>query len=153
MTAVAPLNGWSWSGVQGDKVASVWSMVWGMLEPCVALDGGRYDEDSLFEALRVGDMQLWLAGHARSGNLAPSLAVTTEIRVYPRQKWLNIKYVGGKGLSFAFDFLGTIEAWGRAQGCVGCEGHGRDDWSRLLQRNGYRVRGQGYEKMFRGQDV
>jgi hypothetical protein len=146
----APLDGWSWSGVQGESLAGLWNVVWPMLEPCVEMDTGRYDEDSLFEAIRLGDMQLWLAGHTRSGALLPSLAVTTEIRVYPKSKWLTIKYVGGKGLPFAFDFLGTLEAWGHAQGCVGCEGYGRDEWSRLLQRNGYRVRGQGYEKTFQG---
>jgi hypothetical protein len=145
---LAPLDGWSWSGVKGDAVASRWHFVWPMLEPCVELDGGRYDEDSLFEAIRLGDMQLWLAGYARGGALAPSLAVTTEIRVYPKQKWLNIKYVGGKGLPFAFDFLGTLEAWGRAQDCVGCEGYGRPEWARILQRSGYRERGLGYEKRF-----
>jgi hypothetical protein len=139
---------WDWGGVQGGTLQSVWGEAWPMLEPCVALDGGRYDAKTLFEAISCGDMQLWFAGPMDGGVFNPSLSVTTEIRVYPCAKWLNIKYVGGKGLPLAFDFLGTIEAWGRAQGCVGCEGYGRREWSRLLQRSGYLERGLGFEKRF-----
>lgn len=139
------IKGWAWSGVPGGVVPQVWNDIWPLLSPCVDLDGGRYDEDTLFEALRLGDMQLWVAG---DGSYPPRLVVTTEIRVYPCQKWLNIKYVGGKGLPFAFDFLGTIEAWAREQGCCGCEGGGRPEWSRLLAKQGYRDRGLAYEKRF-----
>ncbi len=151
MTPTPNKAGWCWTGVQGANLAPVWPLALELLQPCLDLDGGRYDAESLREAIETGDMQLWLFGPLTPVGLKPELAMTTEIRVYPRQKWINIKYVGGEGLKFAADFLGTIEAWGRAQGCVGCEGHGRAGWAPLLHSSGYVDRGFGYEKRF--QDV
>ncbi len=138
---------WTWTGVQAENLLAAWPHALRMLEPCLELDGGRYDAQALHNAIQRGDMQLWFAGPV-DGAFSPSLAITTEIRVYPCQKWLNIKYVGGQGLPFAFDFLGTIEDWARAQGCVGCEGYGRPEWSRVLQSRGYQERGRSYDKRF-----
>ena len=134
-------SNWSWQGFRGPAIDTAWPTIWPLLAPCVALDDGRYDETSVKEAIRRGDFQLWLAGAGKY-----DLAVTTEIRVYPCQKRVNIKYVGGKGLPLAFDFLGTIEAWALTQGCMGVEGYGRAEWARLLKSRGYRISGQGYEK-------
>ncbi len=136
---------WECRGVQGTGIDSVWPIAWALLAPCVELDGGRYDEESVKEAIRRGDMQLFLAGPVGS---AQNLAITTEIRVSPRQKWLNIKYVGGRGLPFAFDFLGAIETWAETQGCVGCEGYGRPECARVLSKRGYEVHGQTFQRKF-----
>jgi len=144
MNAITP---WAWAGIHGNNVAQIWPIAWELLSRCVDLDGGRYDEASLLQACVSGDMQLWLFGPVVSGNTDPMLAMTTELRIYPCAKWCNIKYVGGEGLSSAADFLGTIEAWAKSQGCAGIEGYGRLGWSKLLTRKGYQVRGQGYEKV------
>jgi hypothetical protein len=151
MNAITNQAGWAWSGVQHPDLEAVWPTTLSLLQPCLDLDGGRYDAESLRQALEAGDMQLWLFGPHYLGAIHPKLALTTEIRVYPRQKWINIKYVGGEGLVNAADFLGTVEAWGRTQGCVGCEGDGRTGWWPLLKRSGYESRGLGYQKRF--QDV
>lgn len=140
MNALAPsvnIAGWSWTGVQGANLGPVWPLALGLLQPCLGLDGGRYDAAALRLAIETGDMQLWLFGPMVNERLLPALAMTTEIRVYPCQKWLNIRYIAGEGLLFAADFLGTIEAWGRVQGCIGVEAGGRPGWKRFLEKRGY----------------
>lgn len=132
---------WTWRGVRGTGIDAVWPVVWKCLAKAVALTEGRFDETSVKEAIRVGDMQLWMAGA-----LKDSLAVTTELIVYPRQKWCRVVFVGGEGLPFAFDFLGTIEAWAKTQGCVGVEAGGRPEWGRLLQKRGYTGYGHAFQR-------
>lgn len=127
-------NAWSFHGVRGTGIDGVWGAVWKCLEPAVKLTRGRYDEASVREAIRRGDCQLWMAGPLHDPN---RLAVVTELVVYPKQKWCRIVFVGGNGLPLAFDFLGTIEAWARTQGCVGVEAGGRAEWKRLLASRGY----------------
>lgn len=136
---------WTWHGIKGSGIDAIWPVVWACLEKAVARTGGRHDEASVLDGIRNGDMQLWMAGPL--GN-TEKLAVTTEIVQYPRQKWARILFVGGEGLPMAFGFLGTIEAWAKAQGCVGVEGIGRPEWSRLLQRNGYDEAGRLYQRIF-----
>ena len=145
MNAHRPI--WTWRGVRGTAIDSIWASVWPLLAPAVALYGGRYDQASVLEAIRRGDFQLWLAGPGNDHRLA----LTTEIRVYPCQKWVNITFIGGNGLPLAFDFLGTIEDWAQAQGCVGVECGGRHEWSRILKKRGYQETGRTYCKRLDGE--
>lgn len=138
---------WSWHGVRGTAIDSLWHSIWPLLAPAVALYGGRYDKGSVLEAIRRGDFQLWIAGP----NDTAKIAVTTEIRVYPCQKWVNITFIGGNGLPLAFDFLGTIEAWAAVQGCTGVECGGRSEWSRILKKRGYEETGRTYCKRLIGE--
>lgn len=136
---------WTWHGIRGTGIDAVWPAAWACLSKAVALTEGKLDETSVREAIRVGDMQLWMAGPLKDAN---RLAVTTELVVYPRQKWCRVVLVGGEGLPFAFDFLGTIEAWARTQGCVGVEAGGRPEWGRPLARLGYTERARTYQRKF-----
>lgn len=136
---------WTWRGVKGPSIDAVWAGVWKCLEGAVALTDGRMDETSTRELIRRGDMQLWMAGPVGS---AEQMAVTTELVMYPRQKWCRIVLAGGTGLPYAFGFLGIIEAWALAQGCVGVEAGGRPEWRRPLARLGYAETARDYRRKF-----
>jgi hypothetical protein len=136
---------WAWRGVHGLGIDAVWPAAWQCLEPAVALTDGRFDEESTREHIRNGSMQLWMSGPLNSPD---KMAVTTELVMYPRQKWCRVVFAGGKGLPHAFGFLGIIEAWAKSQDCVGVEGIGRPEWRRPLGRVGYAETAREYRRKF-----
>lgn len=136
---------WAWRGIRGPGIDALWPAVWQCLEPAVALSDGRLDEESVRELIRDGSMQLWMSGPLNSPD---KMAVTTELVMYPRQKWCRVVLAGGKGLPYAFGFLGIIEAWARAQGCAGVEAGGRPEWGRPLSRLGYAETAREFRRKF-----
>lgn len=136
---------WSWRGIRGTAIDGVWPVVWPCLKAAVDMTEGKFDESSVQDLIRSGGLQLWMAGPVSSPD---RLAVATELVMYPRQKWCRVVFVGGKGLPLAFDFLGTIEAWAKTQGCVGLEAGGRPEWGRPLRKFGYAERARSYQRKF-----
>jgi hypothetical protein len=136
---------WLFAPVPGEEVQAVWPEAWSCLKPAVEMTEGKFDERSIIELVRRGNLQLWIAS---SLDKDERIAVATELVVYPCQKWCRIVFVGGKGLSSAFDFLGTIEDWAMTQGCVGLETGGRPEWGRPLRRFGYSERARSYQRKF-----
>lgn len=136
---------WVFSPVPGDEIQAAWPEAWPCLKPAVEMTDGKFDERSVIDLVRRGNLQLWVAS---SLDGSERMAAATELVVYPRQKWCRIVFVGGKGLSSAFDFLGTIEDWARTQGCVGLETGGRPEWGRPLAKFGYSERARSYQRKF-----
>lgn len=138
-------DAWAWRGIKGPSIDAVWPAAWACLQGAVALTDGRFDEEATREHIRCGNMQLWMAGPLSRPD---RMAVTTELVVYPRQKWCRIVFAGGSGLPYAFGFLGIIEAWAKTQGCVGVEAGGRPEWRRPLSKLGYAETAREYRKRF-----
>jgi hypothetical protein len=136
---------WVFAPVPGDEAPAVWSDAWPCLKPAVEMMEGKFDERAVLDLIRLGNLQLWIASSLEGES---RIAVVTELVLYPLQKWCRIVFVGGKGLSNAFDFLGTIEDWAKTQGCVGLETGGRPEWGRPLSKFGYSERARSYQRKF-----
>lgn len=109
---------------------------WDMLEPAAARNG-LYTQESLWAALKQGEMQLWLA----EINDELAMALVTEIADYPARRQCTIVMAGGKHLDRFMPFLGTIEAWARSSGCHRIRIEGRGGWQRKLGSHGYEPTG------------
>lgn len=94
---------------------------------------GRNTEKSHFEALCLGNSQLWLAWDG-----GPEAIALTEMHQFPRRKVLRIIMMTGAHREKWLGFLAEIECWAYGQGCEIVEPIARPGWKRILAPLGYR---------------
>lgn len=115
---------------------TVWPDVQDRLDAlCKKFMGGKYEAGDLLEACRSGEMQMWLAIDQEARKICG--VCLTEVVVYPRGKWGRVWFLAGERMQEWLPFLCNIEAWFRAEGCVGVTTGGRREWVRVLGRFGY----------------
>jgi hypothetical protein len=75
-------------------------------------------------------MQLWVAYEGPD----MQAAMTTEIFFEGPRKICNLCHLGGSGINNWFDYLGTVKAWAKADGCDAIRvSRSRPGWKRLLK--------------------
>lgn len=100
---------------------------------CRRFTPGKVTADDIRLACIEGRQQLWTA---YDGGEVIGVCIT-EIVAYPQGRWGRIAHLTGERLSDWLMYLPDIEAWFREQGCVGAELNGRQEWRRVLRRQGY----------------
>lgn len=115
-------------GVLSPMVPFYFWDAWELLKPAVARNG-LYTEESLRIGLATGEMQLWCA--EENGEM--TMALVTEISVFPARKQCTLMFIGGGALDQCLPFLETIEAWARENGCERIVVDGRRGWLRKLK--------------------
>jgi len=93
----------------------------GWLQPALDIND-THDIEDVEAAVASGHMQLWVGERG---------ALITEIQKYPKLKTLHIFLAGGE-MDQCLDFLPSLYAWGKMQGCDRITLSGRVGWGRVL---------------------
>lgn len=118
-----------------DLLPAVWTEASEKLAPAVTRSNGRVSVADLKNDVLNGDSLLWAVWQDGS----PVAYYTTRVTAYPRKKAMVLEWIGGSGIENWMD--ATIEAMrehARANECDHLEFTGREGWSRMLDRTGWK---------------
>ena len=90
--------------------------------------GDTHTAGDMDDAIRAGQMQLWLDGRS---------VVVTELVAFPRYNVINIALAAGE-LDAVMAWQPTIEQFGRENGASRMRMLGREGWSAVLPKYGWR---------------
>lgn len=115
-----------------NEIDAAWPVAVKHLEPAILTSGGRYTLETVYNAIKAGDMQLWMVNEMAS--------CVSHIGEYPTgQLWGSVKLMGGAEMALWFHpAMDAIEAWAAELGCVGMEPGGRPGLGMYLRERGYR---------------
>lgn len=122
-----PSSGSRIYGVLSSHIDDVWNQVEPLLSKSLDYADGKYSTGSIYKALKVRDMQLWVS--MRGGLEA---CCVTEIRFFPLKKVCTVMFCAGKDMDNWLWFLSEVELWAISNGCHSIEVHGRRGWEKIL---------------------
>lgn len=123
-------------------VDSCWDRIEGFIEKAAKYTYGRYTTDNIYDMVKEGDYQLWVAidGTEFKG------AVVTNIITYPQRKLLGMQFCGGEDLKLWKEpMLNLLKRFAKDVGCEGIESTGRPGWAKVFQNDGYKATWVTYE--------
>lgn len=92
------------------------------LQPALDRAGNTHSFEDVIAEIQAGNMQLWTG---------PKGAAVTMIYDFPQKRFLHVFLAGGE-LEQVKDFVPSMEAWGRENGCSQMPLAGRRGWARVL---------------------
>jgi hypothetical protein len=122
--------------VPTEYVDTCWGKVEGFIEKAAKYTYGRYTTGNIYDLVKEGDYQLWVAfdGETFKG------AVVTNIITYPQRKLLGMQFCGGEELSIWKDpMLNLLKRFARDLGCEGIESTARPGWAKIFQNDGFKA--------------
>ena len=126
-------------------VHTLWDEVESHLAPAVARSHGRWDMQSLYEAMRNMEQNLWVAFN-NEDNVIEGVG-TTEFVFYPKKKMLAMQYLGGINFnSWVWDMHERFNSWAKDNKCDGIEGTARHGFWKWLEQDGFIRSYTTYEK-------
>ena len=116
------------------EIALWWSAIEGQVDAALKHSGfQRYSADDVYARLLNGRMQLWIG----ADDDGPKVIVVTETSNYPQRRTFGIVVCTGEDREDWLHHLGTIEEWGRGEGCHSAVLFAREGWTRVLKPLGY----------------
>ena len=110
-----------------DELARRWSDVERSLAPATARTGS-YEPIDLLRLAMAGQWVIWTI--ALDGEIVAAAA--GNIVTYPRNRVLQVPFIGGTGLRlWARPLLAELEECARKHGCAAIQGFDRKGWSRF----------------------
>jgi hypothetical protein len=128
--------------VPTEYVDTCWSKVEKFIEKAAKYTYGRYTTSNIYDIVKEGDYQLWVAfeGETFKG------AVVTNIMNYPQKKILCMQFCGGEELKlWKQPMLDILKRFARDLGCEGIESTGRPGWAKIFENDGYKATWVTYE--------
>lgn len=123
-------------------VDSCWDRIEGFIGKAAKYTYGRYTVSNIYDMVKEGDYQLWVAidGTDFKG------AVVTNIITYPQRKLLGMQFCGGEELKLWKEpMLELLKRFAKDVGCEGIESTGRPGWAKVFQNDGYKATWVTYE--------
>ena len=123
-------------------IDSCWGRVEGFIEKAAKYTYGRYTVSNIYDLVKDGEYQLWVAidGKDFKG------AVVTNIITYPQRKLLGLQFCGGEELdTWKEPMLNLLKRFAKDVGCEGIESTGRPGWAKVFQNDGYKATWVTYE--------
>jgi len=120
-------------GVPYGKIESVWRDIEPLVRSVTDKSLGNYTPEDIYVSLIERDMQLWVS---RNDGKIEAICVT-RIDVAPNIKTCAIPIIAGSNREHWLDFVDTISAWAKSQGCQALDGFFRDGWKRVLKDQGW----------------
>ena len=115
-------------GLTVDMLDDWWPHVSEFIGRAVERSDRKYDLESVFRLISMGDMQLWVV---MDGNTIKA-AGTTQVQQYPCKKVCILTFLGGDDFSLWAHTLETLEKVASEWGCDSLEIHGRKGWKKIL---------------------
>lgn len=114
-------------------VDTCWGKIQGFVEKAADYTYGRYTADNIYDMVKEGDYQLWIAFNGQIKG-----AVVTNIMTYPQRKLLSMQFCGGEELKEWKDpMLSLLRRFAKDTGCDGIESTARPGWAKIFQDDGY----------------
>ena len=121
-----------------ENIETVWSLVDDSISKAVAYSGHHYNSKDVYENCLNGDYQLWLVWDEEQETKLKGVVVT-KIIIRPNSKVANIFICTGKQRKLWQDRLHEVEKWAKSNKCTHFETYARPGWSKILQKQGYKV--------------
>jgi len=123
-------------------IDSCWDKIEAFIGKAAKYTYGRYTVSNIYDLVKEGDYQLWVAidGTEFKG------AVVTNIITYPQRKLLGMQFCGGDELKLWKEpMLALLKRFAKDVGCEGIESTGRPGWAKIFQNDGYKATWVTYE--------
>lgn len=129
--------------LSAEDAARVWENAVRYLAPAIARSGGLYEPEDVRARVTDPDSgwNLWLMATEEPIDLVASW--TTQVKIFPRARTLDISFAGGVRMREWYDeALKSTEAFAREMGCDRLRCGGRRGWEKF----GYRPAGRLFER-------
>lgn len=128
--------------VPREYVDTCWDKIEGFITKAAKYTYGRYTTSNIYDMVKDGDYQLWVAFNEEGFKGA----VVTNVITYPQKKILCMQFCGGENLKLWKDpMLELLKRFGKDVGCEGIESTGRPGWAKIFQNDGYKATWVTYE--------
>jgi len=116
-----------------ETLPQVWDGVFNLLAPVLEMDGGRWDEETLYSSISQGLAQLWVVidhGFAK-------MAFVTEITSYPLKSVCNLWILAGEDLKDAMVLTPIIGKWAVEHGADSLQAICRPGIAKMFKTQGF----------------
>lgn len=121
--------------VPGEYVDNCWNSIEGYIEKAAKYTHKRYTASNIYDMIKDGDYQLWIAFKDKM----IKGAVVTNVATYPQRKLLVMQFCGGVDLKDWKDpMLKLLQRFAKDVGCDGIEATARKGWAKIFQNDGYK---------------
>lgn len=135
--------------VPPDMVPGVLDRLRDKLAKAAEITLGRVHKEDIISYVLDGYYQLWVIFNPEDMDI--EAALLTEIKRYPRSKWLCVQHcVGDQGSlqNMGEKMMKLLEKFAQTEKCAGVEFVGRVGWDKFAHRMGYEKRSVVYQKTF-----
>lgn len=123
----------SFGGVLAGEIDEIWPLIEDELWRVIVMTGGDHTLLTVKNALRNGDMQLWVLW-ADEDHMAARMVVVSEVYSFASgRKWCEIAFCAGHDHRTFVYCLHVIEQWAKSLGCLGIRIIGRRGWLKALK--------------------
>lgn len=120
--------------VPTEYVDSCWSKIENFIAKAAEYTYGRFSTSNIYDMVKEGDYQLWIAFDEDKFKGA----VVTNVVTYPQRKLLCMQFCGGEDLKDWKDqMLAILRRFAKDIGCDGIESTARPGWAKIFQNDGY----------------
>ena len=125
------------SMVPAEYVDTCWAKIEPFVEKAAGYTYGRYSASNLYDMVKDGDYQLWVAydGNDFKGT------VLTNVMNYPQRRVLCMGFCGGIELKdWKTPMLDLLKRYAKDMGCDSIEAFGRPGWANVFKEDGYQTK-------------
>ena len=125
------------SMVPAEYVDTCWAKIEPFVEKAAEYTYGRYLASNLYDMVKDGDHQLWVAydGNDFKGT------VLTNVMNYPQRRVLCMGFCGGIELKdWKTPMLDLLKRYAKDMGCDSIEAFGRPGWANVFKNDGYQTK-------------
>lgn len=116
-------------------INTCWGKVEPFMEKAAVYTYGRYTSDDIYDCVKDGSHQLWVAYEDSKFKGA----VVTNVACYPKRKLLAMAFCGGYNLSeWKAPMLAILQSYAKNVGCDGIESTARRGWAKIFKSDGYK---------------
>ena len=125
----------------------LWNKVRPLLKPAVdRMNEDRWTTEHLLVELTSGLQQLWIVFNDDN---EITTAATTHVSVYPNNKFLTIRFLGGEGYDIWFyEGMDILKSFAKDIGCAGVEVYGREGFWKKMKDVGFNKNAVMYSCVF-----
>jgi hypothetical protein len=125
------------SMVPAEYVDTCWGKIEAFVQKAAEYTYGRYSVDNLYDMVKEGDHQLWVAYDGKDFKGT----VLTNVMNYPQRKVLCMGFCGGIELKDWKDpMLNLLKRFAKDMGCDSIEAFGRPGWAKVFNNDGYQTK-------------
>ena len=120
------------TGIPAREVPVVWAAVADQIKIATELSGGRHTPETVKEACRNAEMQLWCVIDPKRNRIVAVLV--TEVKTFKTGlKVCELVLLAGRQRDKWVHLVKDIERWAHSLGCVKTQALGRDGWVRVMK--------------------
>jgi hypothetical protein len=130
------------SMVPAEYVDTCWAKIEPFIEKAAEYTYGRYSASNLYDMVKDGDHQLWVAYDG--GDFKGT--VLTNVMNYPQRRVLCMGFCGGIELKdWKTPMLDLLKRYAKDMGCDSIEAFGRPGWANVFKNDGYQIKWVAFE--------